>query len=165
MAWWSGRLNPRQKLFAELVHHHGMSPHKAYHEAGYSPSRWSPYRVAKAPGVQAYIRKLEERAMRKNDITVEKILTDLESARSLAMGEGQASAAVNATMAQAKVVGLIVERVERKDVSDMDMKELVGAVREVFGDQGEPLIKALGIEKPEPEPEKWPDFPPMGTVQ
>jgi translation initiation factor 1 (eIF-1/SUI1) len=162
MAWAGGRLTPKQKKMAELIHQ-GKCVLHAYNEAGYAPSTWTPYVFKRNKKIIAYVRYLEERAMKKNDITVEKVLTDLESAKNLAMDGGQPSAAVNATMAQAKIVGLIVDRVEKKDVSEMDMKELAASIKEVFGDQGAPLIQALGLE--EKEPEEWKDFPVTGTVQ
>lgn len=104
--------------------------------------------------------------MRKHDITIEKLLTDLQRQMTLAEQNGQLSAAINAVNSQAKLCGLAAEKVEVKNVSDMDKAELLKQVEDIFGDKAALVTKALGMEEKLPQEPEWPaDFPAGGTVQ
>jgi hypothetical protein len=48
-------------------------------------------------------------------------------------------------MGKAKLTGLLVDRQEIKDVSNMNMEELVQAVRDNMGDEADVALKALGL--------------------
>lgn len=58
--------------------------------------------------VSAMIEQLRKKAMKRNEITVDTLLDELEEARQIAMGADtpQSSAAVTATMGKAKLLGL-----------------------------------------------------------
>src|SRR6185369_2052458 len=66
------------------------------------------------------------------DITEDKILTNLEEAISMARAQAKPNDMTNATMAQAKIVGLTRDRVEISDTTDMaqmeDANEILNAV-------------------------------------
>ncbi len=162
------RPNERQKRFAELIHQ-GKPTSQAHRMAGYKPCSWNPYRNLKKPAVQAHLRKLEARTMRKYDITVEKILTDLEEARELAKQQRLPAAMISASMASAKMVGLAPDKVEVKQIDDMDLVELARHVRETLGEAADPVLKMLGLDADAPpvapEEPKWETFPATGTVQ
>jgi hypothetical protein len=67
---------------------------------------------------------------------VDSLTAELEEARSVAMAEKQASAAVSATMGKAKLHGLVVDKQEQKRVSDdiagIPTDELEAIVREGY---------------------------------
>lgn len=85
--------------------------------------------------VQEYVRKYQERAMKKHDITIEKLIIELEEARQLALlgadnARPSANAAVAATMGKAKICGLdkqIVDHVS-SDGSMSPTKVMIEAV-------------------------------------
>jgi hypothetical protein len=123
------KLNVRQERFARAyIVTHGNA-RKAYVLAGYeartpiTPRQSAPVdsaacRLLKHERVKRRIERLQAMAAKRNDVTVDSILGELESARELAMQIEQPAAAVQASNAKAKVAGLIVDK--REDVSKID---------------------------------------------
>ena len=62
--------------------------------------------------VQTRLHELQAEAREKHNVTIESLTIELEEARNLAKQEGQASAAVSATMGKAKLHGLVVDKNE-----------------------------------------------------
>ena len=65
--------------------------------------------------MQSRVRELQAAQAEASQITAERLLAELEEARSLALSLGQAGAAVAASMGRAKLCGLLVDR--REDVT------------------------------------------------
>lgn len=55
--------------------------------------------------ISARLTQLQNKAAERNEITVDRLLAELEEARQLALQEGQPSAMVSATMGKAKITG------------------------------------------------------------
>jgi phage terminase small subunit len=138
------QLSERQKSFARLVHEQ-IPPYRAYALAGYRPHPSNPYRLREDERVQQYLSELEAQTMERHEVTVDSLLTELEEARLNAKAAKQPSSEVSAVMGKAKLAGLLVDRQEIKDVSNMNMEELVQAVRDNMGDEAEIVLKALGL--------------------
>lgn len=90
---------------------------------------------------------------KRHEITVDTLLADLEADRGLAHSEGQGSAAVQATMAKARLLGLIVDRKETGKPGEFDSMQttddVLTAVRTEFGDK---VADALASEFKAQEP-------------
>ena len=71
--------------------------------------------------MQARVRELQAAQAQASQITAERLLAELEEARSLALSLGQAGAAVAASMGRAKLCGLLVDR--REDVTRRPTRE------------------------------------------
>jgi phage terminase small subunit len=138
------RLSERQKAFARLVHEQ-VPPYRAYALAGYRPHESNPYRLSENERVKQYMCELEARTMERHQVTVDTLLTELEEARLNAKSAKQPSSEVSAIMGKAKLAGLLVDKQEIKDVSNMNMEELIQSVRDKLGDQAEIVLKALGL--------------------
>lgn len=104
----------------------GMSAHEAYIEAGYKANYANAIRTKKLVYVQARIIWLQNRAAERTIVTVHDIARQLDEDRIFAREQAAASAAVQATMGKAKVLGLIVDKqlVGMKSVDDMTEAEL-----------------------------------------
>ncbi len=72
-----------------------------------------------------------------HDVTMASLTAELEEARVLAMANGQASAAVQATMGIAKLHGLLVERTEVKTTSEMTLAEVRARIKEIEAELAE----------------------------
>lgn len=77
--------------------------------------------------VQTRLHELQAEAREKHNVTIESLTIELEEARNLAKQEGQASAAVSATMGKAKLHGLVVDK------------------NELTGKDGAPLVPVLNV--------------------
>jgi hypothetical protein len=58
------------------------------------------------------VKELQQRGAERAEVTVASLIADLDEDRKLARGAGHASAAVAATMAKAKLLGLFIDRKE-----------------------------------------------------
>lgn len=78
------------------------------------------------PKVTIRLEELREEAKNAHIVTVGDILRELEEARVIAMGgeKPQASAMVAATMGKAKVLGLIIDKAEVKDVTPKSIEQI-----------------------------------------
>jgi phage terminase small subunit len=145
----SQRLLPRQKRFAELIHA-GKPISTAYVEAGYKHDKcWgNPYRLLTGNDrVKQYISDLERETRTRHDLTVDAILTDLETARLMAEQNRNPGAMITASMAQAKLCGLVVDKREiEKPIERMSHEEVVNLIREHMGDKADALLEFLELE-------------------
>ena len=112
-------LNARQEAFARNIAE-GRSQREAYQCAGYTPASDSvadvnASRLLRHAQVQSRVRELQAVQAQASQITAERLLAELEEARSLALSLGQAGAAVAASMGRAKLCGLLIDR--REDVT------------------------------------------------
>jgi phage terminase small subunit len=101
--------NRKHELFAQALAK-GKPTEVAYAEAGYVPHPQNAGRLMKNDGVAARVAELQERMAIRVEVTAEDILRDLEEDRQLAHAQGQAGAAVSATMGKAKLFGLITDK-------------------------------------------------------
>jgi phage terminase small subunit len=110
--------NSRHEIFArELAT--GKSATEAMRNAGYSDVRNST-RLTKNDEVKHRVKELQEKGALRTEITIASLVAELEEARQLALGRGQLSAAVSATMGKAKITGQIVDRAEVRNVGEYD---------------------------------------------
>jgi hypothetical protein len=70
--------------------------------------------------IQARVREIAATAAKRNEVTEDSLIEELEQARIAALKGKQPSAAVAATMGKAKVCGLLVERKETGKPGDFD---------------------------------------------
>lgn len=82
--------------------------------AGYSPKTANPQgnRLLANVSVAAAIKAGQKDISKRNKLTVDDILDELEEARKVGKDEGAASAMVAASMGKAKVLGLLVDKKE-----------------------------------------------------
>ena len=139
------QLSERQKSFARLVHEQ-VPAYRAYALAGYRRHHSNAYRLRENEGVKQYLSELEAQTMKRHEVTVDSLLTELEEARLNAQTTKQPGAEISAVMGKAKLTGLLVDRQEIKDVSNMNPEELVQAVRDNLGDEADVVLKALGLD-------------------
>lgn len=97
--------------------------------------------------------------MKKSDITLEKVLTDYQHALDLAKGQQKASEIVAAATAQAKLVGLLRERVETGGVGDFGDTNSIADVLELVAKEAGPeaamtLAAMFGLEVPKSQATK-----------
>lgn len=145
------QVNPRHERFAREYIKSGVAS-KAYLAAGYHPTTRNSMDASASillrhPKVQGLLQQYRARHMKRSEITVDTLLADLAEDRALAHGEGQGSAAVQATMAKARLLGLIVDRKETGKPGEFEglqtTDEVVQQVRTEFGDK---VADALAIE-------------------
>ena len=113
-------LNSRHEQFVRALYK-GLPAHGAYTEAGYSPSRGNAARLRSNESVQKRLAELQGMAATSADVTVDTLVRELESARIVAMTQGNPSAAIAATIGKAKLLGLMVERKEKGAPGDFDI--------------------------------------------
>jgi len=85
------------------------------------------------------------------DITEDKILTDYQAALDLAKTQRKPDSIVNAATAQAKLVGLLKDRIETKNVDNFENMDSISDILQAVSDQAGPeaalaLAKALGVD-------------------
>jgi len=105
----------------------------------------NPYRLTENDRVKRHMADLERRALKRHDITVDKIIDDLEDARQVAKTATQPSAMIQASLGQAKVCGLIVDKHETRNIEDMDKSQVIQALREALGDKADAVLATLGL--------------------
>ena len=109
-------LTVKEQLFSMTYVESGNAT-KAYQEAynhngNTSTAQKEGFTVLHRPLVQAAIAELQANHRKRHQINVDKIIADLEKARLLAMESRNPSAAVSASMAKAKLAGLLVDKTE-----------------------------------------------------
>lgn len=92
-------------------------------------------------------------AATKAAVTVESIANQLDEDRNLAYREGQASAAVAASMAKAKLYGMVVNKSESGQPGEFNTlatpSEVIDKVRNELGEEvAASLAKAFGLDSP-----------------
>lgn len=105
---------------------------------------------------------------KRHEITIDTLLADLEADRTLAHVEAQAGAAVSATMAKARLLGLIIDRKETGQPGDFanlqSAEEVIALVRNELGDEAAKALSRLVAAAPEPEREPEPTHTAPGSV-
>jgi hypothetical protein len=167
--------NARHEKFAQAVHRLGNS-RKAYTAAGYTARKGLTPRhsgardacatkLLKHPQVEQRLQELRAMALTRHQITVDTLLAQLAEDRALAQATGQSGAAVAATMAMGKLLGLVVERTERGAPGDFQnlqsAQEVIEAIRRELGDRAADALAQLTAPEAEPEPVPTHD-PPEG---
>lgn len=131
------------------------------------------YHIRKRPEVQRREQELKEIMAKKSDITIEKILTDYQHALEMAKEMAKPAEVISAATAQAKLVGLLRERVESGNVGDFDGLENVSDIIQKVGVDVSPeaalaLAEAFGLGKTETAKEGAPGLidrlPPSDAV-
>lgn len=92
--------------------------------------------------IRARIQELQDRNLKRHDVTVDSLVGELEEARAIALQTEQASAAVSATMGKAKLHGLLVDNV-KAELSGKDGKPIEW--REVSDDEINARIAELSL--------------------
>ncbi len=83
-------------------------------------------RLQKNPEVAARIRELLDKGAEKAQVTVEKVLRDLEEQRQKALAAGSHSAAVRASELQGKYLKMFTDRIEHVEtIGDVSMDQLL----------------------------------------
>lgn len=135
--------NPRHERFAREFMRCGVAS-QAYELAGYQSASRNALdahasRLVRHGKVKARLEELHNMTAKRHEITVDTLLADLETDRALAHCEGQGSAAVQATMAKARLLGLIVDRKETGKPGEFEslqsVADVIEAVRTEFGDK------------------------------
>jgi hypothetical protein len=91
--------------------------------------------------------------MKKSDISIDKVLTDCQVAFDMAKGQGKSGDMIAATMAQAKLVGLLRDRVETGGVGDFGDTNSIADVLEMVSKEAGPeaamtLAAMFGLKMP-----------------
>lgn len=135
--------NQRQERFCQLVAQ-GTVPVKAFPLAGYRPHRSHPYRLGDTGRVKARLAELTKGLAMKTRVTVETISDQLDEDRAFAKAVDQAGPALNATIAKAKLHGLIVDRKESGAPGDFasqnTVDDVLALVRKELGEQAAALL-------------------------
>lgn len=101
--------NARHEAFAQALAK-GKSATEAMTAAGYRSDRGNASRLTANDNIRARVTELQERSVKKTEVTIQSIAAELDEARTMALGEKQTSAAVAASMGKAKLFGLIVDK-------------------------------------------------------
>lgn len=110
------------------------------------------YRLRTYAHVDQRIQELRQAMAKRADITEDKILTNYEEALKLAKEQQKPDSMVNAATAQAKLVGLLRDRVETGNAGDFDKMDSISEILEAVAQQAGPeaalaLSKAFGLDK------------------
>ena len=155
--WGQSKTTLRQELFLReclKTHNHAEAWQRVYKNTSRKGARVSAYRTLKKPHVAKRWQQLMERQMKKSDITVDKVLADYQYALEIAKQQGNSPAIVNAAQAQAKLVGLLRERVETGGVGDFGDTNSIEGILEIVSKEAGPeaamaLASMFGLKIPE----------------
>jgi hypothetical protein len=105
-------------------------------------------RLLTSANLQRRLREVQEAVIKRSDITVDRILTEYEDARQLAIAREKPEAMLNASEKKAKLVGLLVDRREIGNAGDFeqmtDVSQILEKVRQEAGlEAAEALAKHL----------------------
>lgn len=70
--------------------------------------------LMKAPKIAARVEQLKQRALKRYDLTIDDIITELEEAREIAKKTKTSAAMVSASMGKAKLLGLVTDNISAK---------------------------------------------------
>ena len=148
--------NPRHEKFAREYVKTGVGAEayrRAYPRAHpISTARVCASQLLTKPNIARRTAELRQAIAKRADITEDKILTDYEEALQLAKAQAKPNAIVNAAMAQAKLVGLLRDRIETKNVNEFEnMESIDDILQKVANEAGTEaaaaLAKAFGLDK------------------
>lgn len=106
---------------------------RVYKPKSFLGAQVSACRTLKKPHVAKRYNELLERQMKKSDISVEKILADYQRSIDGAGAEGKWGEVTAAATAQAKLVGLLRDKVEVGGVGDFQDVNSVADILEIVG--------------------------------
>lgn len=132
----------RQELFLRELMKTGVAAEawrRVYKPKSFYGAQVSACRTLKKPHVAKRYNELLERQMKKSDISVEKCLADYQHVIDAAKANGKLSDITAAVTAQAKLVGLLRDKVEIGGVGDFQDVNSVADILEVVG-------KEIGVE-------------------
>jgi len=94
----------------------GMPQHEAFTKAGFqmkaSANRSDASKAANRPEIRARVAELLERQAKRIDVTIDKLVEELDLMFKLSLATKQPSAGVGAVMGKAKLLGLVIEKAE-----------------------------------------------------
>lgn len=126
----------RQELFLRELMKTGVAAEawrRVYKTASPKNAKVCASVTLRKPHVRRRYNELLERQMKKSDITIDKILADYQHALDIAKDQNKAADIVNAAQAQAKLVGLLRDRVETGNVGDFQDVNSVADILEIVG--------------------------------
>ena len=123
---------------------------RVYPNASRAAANMAAARLWAQPKVKKRAQEIVESMIKRADITEDKILADYQHALDLAKAKDEPNSIVNAATAQAKLVGLLRDRVETGEVGDFNDMSTLEEVLEGVSDLVSPeaaaeLARAFGI--------------------
>jgi len=112
----------------------GNSQVEAYAEAGYKPDDGAACRLSGNVRIQNRVAELQERAAVRIEFDLAEAARQLDEDRQLAHQNGQAGAAVSATVAKAKLFGLIVDKRQAEATATFTHEERLAELLKLAGD-------------------------------
>jgi hypothetical protein len=103
--------NAKHERFAQELAK-GKTADEAYVMAGFKENRSNAARLNAKEHIRSRVEQIQGRAAEKAAVTVKDIAAQLDEDRAFARQVGSAAASVSATMGKAKVLGLVIEKVE-----------------------------------------------------
>jgi phage terminase small subunit len=150
-------LNPRQLRFIDHYIKTGNQS-RSYMLAGYEPKSRNALdanasQLVRNPKIAAEIGRRKRALIKRNDVTLDKLLAELAEDRALARSLGQPGAAIQATQLTARLVGLLVDRKQTGSPGDFahlsTPAEVVDAIRKELGEEAAVLLEQLTTDQPE----------------
>lgn len=153
------QLTPKQEAFCRGYMENGGNASEAY-RAAYDAKEMKPATINREaaaltdnPKVTTRLAQLQRAAAERNQVSVDSLVAELEEARAKAQADSKGAAAmVSATVAKAKILGLLTDKTEvtGKDGKDLipetDTRDLARAVLDI-------LREARVADQPEADPE------------
>jgi hypothetical protein len=146
--------NPRHEMFVREYIKSGIKA-EAYrrvypHVKPKTTARTAAFRLMTRDDVSRRYWQLQEQNMKRADITIEKVLQDYQYALDLAKEKASPGEITTAATAQAKLVGLLIDRRESGNAGDFDNVSdvdtlLAKVTAEVGPEAADALAKAFGI--------------------
>jgi hypothetical protein len=157
-------LNIRHELFARayLKYKDGKRAYwLVYPDCKYACAKVGASRLKRHPKVRKRIKELRHYMAKRADITVDKILGDYQQALEMAKEQQKPNDIVNAATAQAKLVGLLRDRIETGSPGDFANMDNISEILEAVAEQAGPevalaLSKAFNLTETQPEPPQEP---------
>ncbi len=153
------QLNVRQQRFVTEYMRTGIAA-RAYRLAGYQNSTRNALDSAASQllrniKIKRELKRRKREMLKRSDITIEKLLSDAEDARLLALRIDQPSAATGAATLQARLVGLLVDRKESGAPGEFagltSPEAVIEAIRLELGEDAARALQAL-VAKASPPP-------------
>lgn len=149
--------NTKHEAFAQALAK-GKSASDAYEAAGFKPNRGNAATLKANQSVRRRVAELQNKAAGRAAVTIQTIADQLDEDRAFAQEQGQATAAITATMNKAKLLGLYSEKRELSGpgggpIQTMDLTNLsddqLASLETIFG----PLAGTGGDDEADPSGE------------
>lgn len=136
------KLTFRQEKFAQGIVE-GKTVMAAYTAAGFEGKITTARELMQKENVQARIKELQDRQVQRHDVTVDSLILELESARKSARKWRQSGTMVQATLAKAKLLGMLETklRVEGTLVANAELTGLADDELVILQDLAQKLIR------------------------